>query len=230
MFKKNCFTLCILLLIIPSMILIGGLIFREKYYAWISLCVAVLSVIPLFYCFEQKENSSKELIVISVMIAISVVGRFIFAWLPGFKPVTALTIIAAVYLGKETGFVVGALSAVVSNFYFGQGPWTPFQMFAWGVLGFIAGLITKYLQKNKAILCIYGAFAGILFSATMDIWTALWADGNLNLSRYFSVFLASLPVTIEYAVSNVIFLLLLSKPIGEKLERLKKKYGLFSNA
>ncbi len=225
--KKKVLTICILLLAIPIVIFSGGFLFREKYYAWISLCVALLSCIPLFYCFEQKNNSAKELTVVAVMIALSVAGRFVFAWLPSFKPVTAITVIAAIYIGKEAGFAVGALSAVVSNFYFGQGPWTPFQMFSWGVIGFFAGLLSNPLQKNKIILCIYGVLAGVLFSLTMDIWTVVWADGTLNLSRYTTALLTSLPVTIQYAISNVVFLLFLTKPVGTKLERIKKKYGLF---
>ena len=225
--NKNHVTVLILLLTIPAVVLIGSLIFKEKYYAWISMSVSVLSCLPLFYCFERKDNSSKEMTVLAVMIAISVAGRFIFAWLPGFKPITAITLITAIRLGKEAGFVVGSLSAVVSNFYFGQGPWTPFQMFAWGFIGFIAGLFAKPLKKNKTALCFFGAVAGILYSLTMDIWTTLWADGSFNMSRYIAALVTSLPVTVEYAVSNVIFLLLLSKPIGQKLERIKKKYGLF---
>ncbi|MGN0594561.1 MAG: ECF transporter S component [Hominimerdicola sp.] len=225
--NKNPVTVLILLLTIPAVVLIGSLIFKEKYYAWISMCVAVLSCLPLFYCFERKDSSSKEMTVLAVMIAISVAGRFIFAWLPGFKPITAITLITAIMLGKEAGFVVGSLSAVVSNFYFGQGPWTPFQMFAWGFIGFIAGLLAKPFKKNKIALCIFGAVAGILYSLTMDIWTTLWADGSFNMSRYIAALVTSLPVTVEYAVSNIIFLLLLSKPIGQKLKRIKKKYGLF---
>jgi len=226
--QKNPITVCILLLLIPAVVVLGAVIFKEKYYAWISLCVAVLSCIPLFYSFERRESSSKELTVLAVMIAISAAGRFIFAWLPGFKPITAITVIVAIWLGKEAGFVVGSLSAVVSNFYFGQGPWTPFQMFSWGLLGFIAGLLARPMRKNKIILCFFGALAGVMFSITMDVWTILWSDGTFNLSRYGASVISALPVTVEYAVSNVIFLLLLSKPIGEKLERIKKKYGLFA--
>ncbi len=226
--QKNIITAIILLLAVPAVIAAGALIFKEKYYAWISLCVAVLSCMPLFYCFERKETSSKELIVLAVMIAISAAGRFIFAWLPGFKPVTAITVITAIWLGKEAGFTVGSLSAVVSNFYFGQGPWTPFQMFAWGMLGFISGLLAKPLRKNKLLLCIFGMLAGILYSLTMDIWTTIWADGSFNTARFLACVISAFPVTAEYAVSNVVFLLLLSKPIGEKLERLKIKYGMFS--
>ena len=226
--KKNPLTIIILLLLIPAVVILGAVVSKEKHYAWISLCVALLSCIPLFYSFERKENSSKELTVLAAIIAISSVGRFIFAWLPGFKPITAITIIAAIWLGYEAGFVVGSLSAVISNLYFGQGPWTPFQMLAWGLVGFLAGLLSKPLQKSKILLCVSGLLAGILYSLTMDIWTTIWADGTFNLLRYKAAIISSLPITAEYAVSNAVFLLLLSKPIGEKLERIKKKYGLFA--
>ena len=225
--KKNILTAAIFLIAIPAVIFSGVVFFREKSYAWLSLCIAVFSCVPLFYCFERKESSAKEITVLAVMIAISVAGRFVFAWLPGFKPVTAITVIVALWLGKEAGFVVGSLSAVVSNFYFGQGPWTPFQMFAWGIIGFIAGILANPLKKNKILLCIFGALAGILFSLTMDIWSVIWFDSGFNISRYIATVTASLPSTVEYAVSNIIFLLLLSKPIGENLERIKTKYGLF---
>lgn len=219
----------LLLIAIPAVVIGGAVVFQEKYYAWVSLCVAVLSCVPLFCGFERKGSSSKELAVLAVMAALSAAGRFLFAWLPGFKPVTAITVIAAIWLGKESGFLVGSLSAVVSNFYFGQGPWTPFQMFSWGFIGFVAGLLAKPLRKNKVLLYIYGAVAGVLFSVLMDVWTTLWADGIFNPARYGAAVLSALPVTAAYAVSNVIFLLLLAKPIGEKLERIKKKYGLFRN-
>lgn len=225
--KKNILTAAIFLIAIPAVIFSGVVFFREKSYAWLSLCIAVFSCVPLFWCFERKESSAKEITVLAVMIAISVAGRFVFAWLPGFKPVTAITVIVALWLSKEAGFVVGSLSAVVSNFYFGQGPWTPFQMFAWGLIGFVAGILANPLKKNKILLCVFGALAGILFSLTMDIWSVIWFDSGFNISRYIAIITASLPSTVEYAVSNIIFLLLLSKPIGENLERIKTKYGLF---
>ena len=225
--KKNILTICILLVAIPAIVIAGGILFREKYYAWLSLWVAVLSCVPLFYCFERRKSSSGELVILAVLVSLSAIGRFVFAWLPGFKPVTAITVIAAVWLGKEAGFVVGSLSAIVSNMYFGQGPWTPFQMFAWGIIGFLSGISKKPLQKSKLFLCVYGAFAGILYSALMDVWTAIWTAGSFNIGRYMAAIISSLPVTAEYAVSNIVFLLLLAKPIGDKLERIKKKYGLF---
>lgn len=225
--NKNRITIIILMIVIPVTVLLSAAAFREKYYAFISVLVALLSCIPLFYAFERRENSSRELAVLAVLIALSSLGRFIFAPLPGFKPITAITVIVAVWLGKEAGFVVGSLSAVISNFYFGQGPWTPFQMFAWGFLGFLAGILSNPLKRNKIMLSLYGLLAGVSYSLIMDVWTTLWADGTFNISRYLASVITALPVTAEYAISNVVFLLLLSKPIGEKLERLKNKYGMF---
>lgn len=226
--NKNRITIIILMIVIPVTVLLSAAAFREKYYAFISVLVALLSCIPLFYAFERRENSSRELAVLAVLIALSSLGRFIFAPLPGFKPITAITVIVAVWLGKEAGFVVGSLSAVISNFYFGQGPWTPFQMFAWGFLGFLAGILSNPLKRNKIMLSLYGLLAGVSYSLIMDVWTTLWADGTFNISRYLASVITALPVTAEYAISNVVFLLLLSKPIGEKLERLKNKYGMFA--
>ena len=122
--------------------------------------------------------------------------------------------------------MTGALTAVLSNFYFGQGPWTPFQMFTWGLIGLFAGLLSEPLKKSRIFLCLYGIAAGVLFSMLMDIWTVLWWDGTFQLIRYLAAVASSLPVMAEYAVSNVIFLLILTKPVGEKLERVKTKYGI----
>lgn len=225
--KNTLATYAIMLFLIPTFVLLGVIVFREKYYAWISLCVAIFSCVPLFIVFERRENTSTEITILAVLIAVSVIGRFVFAWLPAFKPITALTVIVGMYLGKEAGFVVGSLSAVVSNFYFGQGPWTPFQMFVWGVIGFFAGLVSKPLRKSRILICIYGLIAGVIYSLCMDVWTTIWADGTLNLTRYLASVAVSVPSMIIYSASNVVFLFLLNKPFGDKLSRIKKKFGLF---
>ncbi|MBO4400063.1 MAG: ECF transporter S component [Lachnospiraceae bacterium] len=224
---KKVFTFLLLAVLIPAVVIGGAIVFRERFYAWIALSVAVLSVIPLLYAFERRESTAKEMMVLAVLIALSVIGRVVFAAIPGFKPVTAVTIIVAVAFGGEAGFTVGSLSAVVSNFYFGQGPWTPFQMFAWGILGLIAGLCRGVLKKHPLLLYAYGALAGIVYSVTMDVWTVLWAEGAFVPKEYAAAVIAALPLTAVYAVSNVVFLLLLAKPVGKKLERIKKKEGLF---
>lgn len=216
----------ILCLLIPAVVLGGALIFRDRQYAYITLCVAVLSCLPFFLHFERSANDVKRLILIAVMVALSVAGRMLFAPLQHFKPVTALVIITAMYFGSEAGFLTGALSAVLSNFYFGQGPWTPFQMFSWGMIGFFSGLLAPLLRRSRIALCIWGGIGGVLYSFLMDIWTVLWADGYFNLPRYFAAIASAVPVTAVYVVSNVLFLLVLAKPIGKLLARMKTKYAL----
>lgn len=216
----------ILLLGIPAVILLGDRVFHDKQYAFISLVIAIAACVPFFMNFERHSQNTHRLVLLSVMIALSVAGRFIFAVVPGFKPVTAIVVITAMYFGGEAGFLTGAMSAFLSNFYFGQGPWTPFQMFSWGLIGLIAGLISGKLKKSKVILVLYGIFAGILFSLLMDVWTVLWYENEFNLKFYLTAVISALPYTAVYAASNVIFLLCLSKPIGQKLSRIKLKYGL----
>ncbi|MCM1544893.1 MAG: ECF transporter S component [Ruminococcus sp.] len=223
---KKCLSYAILCLLIPAVVLGGAIIFEGKQYSWISLCIALLACVPFFLSFEKGRANIKEMILIAVMTALSVVGRVVFAAIPGFKPVTAMVVITAIYFGSEAGFITGALTAVISNFYFGQGPWTPFQMFVWGFIGLIAGLFAKQLRQKKSLLVLFGAVAGVLFSVLMDVWTVIWADGTFNFSRYFAALVSSLTFTIIYAVSNVVFLLVLSAPIGKILDRIKTKYGL----
>ncbi len=209
-------------ILMPVAILLGMFVFDEQKYAFIAVAVAILSVV-LFLCgFDRKKTGTRRLILVAVMIALSVVGRFF----PLFKPVTAFALITGVYLGAEAGFLTGSFSALISNFYFGQGPWTPFQMFAWGILGFFAGTLAKPLKSHKLFLYAYGAFSGLFFSMIMDIWIVLWEMGTFSWEMYLAKMLTALPHTILYAVSNVIFLMLFAKSFGEKLERVKIKYGV----
>ena len=214
--------LLIPLCFIPLTVLLGATVVDERRYGLISLCVAILVVWLFLLGFEKETASSRRTVLVAVLIALSVVGRMI----PLFKPITAITVLSAIYLGAESGFTVGALSALISNFYFGQGPWTPFQMLAWGLIGLFAAWLSRPLRKSHTLLLIYGLLSAILYSALMDVWTVLWASQTITSSIYLAALLTALPHTILYAVSNVIFLALLAKPFGEKLERVKIKYGV----
>ena len=207
--------------LIPAAVVAGALIAGGQWYVYATLVVAVLSTV-LFICgFEKKKTGSRRIVAVCVMVALSVVGRFI----PVIKPVAALTAIAGMYLGPEAGFLCGALSALISNFYFGHGPWTPFQMLAWGLIGLFAGLLCELLKKSRVALYTFGAISGVFFSLVMDVWTVLWT-GAFDASLYLEAIIAAIPHTLIYAASNVIFLVLLAKTMGEKLGRIKIKYGV----
>lgn len=208
--------------LIPCAVILGALIFKEKGYLFISLAVATLALLLLIAGFERREIGTRRTVLVSVMVALCVVGRLI----PLFKPVTAIVVLCAIYLGPQAGFYTGAVAALLSNFLFGQGPWTPFQMLAWGLIGLFAGLMAKPLCKSRVLLLVYGALAGVAFSAVMDVWSVLWASGSLTLAEYAAAMVAALPHTALYAVSNVVFLWIFAKPVGDKLQRIKIKYGI----
>ena len=214
------------LVLIPGVIALGALVFDEKRYAFITVATALLSMVLFYAGIEKRTIGTRRMVIIAVMTALSVIGRFIFSLIPAFKPISAMVIITAVWLGPESGFLTGSLSALISNFYFGQGPWTPFQMFAWGLIGLLAGYLADPLKRSRVWLAIYGAVGGILFSAILDVWTVLWYQDEFSLPLYLAALATALPHTVTYAVSNVIFLLTLGRPFGEKLERVKIKYGI----
>ena len=208
--------------VVPALALSGAVLAERGQYALVISLACAASFLLFAAGFERRKTGARRLVVASVMTALAVAGRFI----PLVKPVAALTIISALYLGGEAGFLTGALTALISNFYFGQGPWTPFQMMAWGLVGLIAGLLAAPLRKSRALLLIYGLLSGVGYSMIMDVWTVLWYGQGFNMSLYLAALVTALPHTALYAASNVIYLALFARPFGEKLERLRVKYGV----
>lgn len=181
--------------------------------------------------FEQKSPQARELVIISVMCAIAVSGRLAFYMVPQFKPITAIIILSGVAFGGEAGFLVGAVSGFVSNFFFSQGPLTPWQMFAFGVIGFFAGLIfgPGKLKKTKISLCIYGCLASILIYGGIMNPASVITYTTPTLGLIISSYALGLPYDIIHGLSTVFFLWLLSEPMLLKLDRIKIKYGLIKN-
>ncbi len=208
--------------LMPALAAAGAYLLKGKHYLLVALGMAVLAMLLFITGFERKTTGTRRLVIVAVMTALCIVGRFI----PLFKPITALTVITAMYLGGEAGFLTGALGALLSNFYFGQGPWTPFQMIAWGMIGLASGWLQSSLQKSRAFLLLWGVGCGVLYSMAMDVWTVLWYDGGFRWELYLTSLIAALPHTALYAVSNFAFLWFLAKPFGEKLERVRTKYGV----
>ena len=214
------------LALIPVLLVLGAVIGNGKYLLFAGYGIAVSAIGAFLLTFEKKETDTLRLVILAVTTALSTAGRVLFAALPAFKPVSALTILAGIWFGGEAGFLVGALSALLSGFYFGMGAWLPFQMLSWGLIGLIAGALHKPLKKSLPLLCIYGAAAGIVYSLMMDVFMAVWKDGGLTGRNLLLYLTASLPTTAVYLVSNIVFLLFLRKPVGNAFERVITKYGM----
>lgn len=226
---KTYFKSIVSLIVIITLAILTIIFFKNENYMIVSVLAAFISCIPFFTSFEKNVNTSREIVIISVMVALSVAGRFIFALIPHFKPVTALVIITGMYFGADAGFMTGSLTALISNMQYGQGPWTVFQVAIWGLIGFASGALNKkgLLQKNRFVLFVFSAICGIIYSLIMDIYTTISTDSTFIVEKYISYVMFSLPVMLEYVISNVVFIALLEKPIGKKLQRIKTKYGLF---
>ena len=191
--------------------------------------LAAVSCIPYYYKYEKKKPQTREHVVLAVMTALTVISRMIFAPVPGFKPVAAMVTICGMPFARESGFLCGSLSAFVSNFFFGQGPWTPFQMIAWGSIGWFSGMLnrTGQMEKRRIRTAVFGILAGIWYSLVMNLWVVIGAGEGLEWIRYGAVFITSLPVTAEYCVSNILFLWILVPGFMKRLNRVKYKYGFF---
>ena len=208
--------------LIPALVAVSALVFEGQRYLIISLGIAVLALLLFMTGFERKNIGSRRMVITAIMTALAVFGRFI----PLFKPITAICVMTAVYLGAEAGFLCGSLSVLISNIFFGQGPWTPFQMLGFGLIGLIAGYLSRVLIKHNGLLLLYGVIAGVAYSFIMDIWTVLWYAGGFEWELYTAAIVSAIPFTLLYAVSNVVFLIILRKPVGNKLNRVKIKYGV----
>jgi energy-coupling factor transport system substrate-specific component len=227
--KRTIVATVIIIVLIPLTIAAGVFVFDDRSYYVTSLIIVILAMLPFAMVFEGRKPQARELVILAVMVAIAVAGRAAFFMLPQFKPVVAIVIICGVSLGAESGFVVGALAGFVSNFLFGQGPWTPWQMFAFGMIGFIAGLLFAKgrLQPKRIPLCIFGALATlIIYGLLVDTSAIAMFTSDLTVQALLSAYVVGLPFNLIHAVATVVFLAILAKPMIEKLARIKIKYGL----
>ena len=219
------------LLLIPLTLFVGVFYLERQQYALVAVLVLVECMLPFFMVFEGRRPQARELVIIAVLCAISVAGRAAFFMLPQFKPVMAMTIISGVALGGESGFLVGALSMLVSNMFFSQGPWTPWQMFCMGIIGFLAGVLFRkgWLRRSRGSLCVFGAFCAIvIYGGIMNPASVLmWANADtLTWKVLLTYYVTGFPMDCIHAAATVFFLWIAAEPMLEKLDRIKLKYGL----
>ncbi len=219
--------LAVFLLLIPLTVFFGLHVLGDRKYMTVSLLALFEGILPFFLLFEARRPQARELVTLGVLCALGVAGRIAFAPLPQVKPIAAVVILSGVALGGEAGFLVGAVTALVSNFYFGQGPWTPYQMFALGLLGFFAGLLFGgRRQPPRAMLCLYGFLSVLLiYGGIMNPAAVLMARSAPTLPMFIAAYAAGLPMDLVHALSTVVFLFFAARPMLARLDRVKEKYG-----
>lgn len=217
--------------LIPLTLYLGTLLPGRMYYITGTL-VIVEVLIPFFLAFESRKPQARELVIIAVLCALAVASRVVFAWAPFIKPTLAIIMIAGIAFGPETGFLVGAVSAFASNFAFGQGPWTPWQMMAYGIGGFLAGLAgkKKWISRQALAMGFFGFFLTVLLvGPLLDTCTIFTTMTTVSLESALLVYGSGIPVNLIHGVCVFLVMLAFSRPLLEKLERVQKKYGLLGD-
>lgn len=227
--KRTVAAMIVSFITIPLTLFIGSYYFANKNYYLFATLILIETMIPFALVFEGRKPQPRELVVIAVMSAICIAGRAAFFMLPNFKPVLGLVIISGVGLGGEAGFLVGAMAMMVSNMMFGQGPWTPWQMFTMGLIGFLAGVLFKkgLLRRTRMSMAVFGAFSAIIiYGGIMNPASALMWTHNIQWKIILSYYVSGFPVDIVHASATFLTLWFAAEPILEKLDRIKQKYGL----
>lgn len=228
--KRTVLASLLILLCIPLTIFAGIFYLDDRHYNMVAMLVLGECMLPFVLVFEGRKPKARELVTIAVLCAIGVAGRSLFFMLPQFKPIIALTIIAGVAFGGEAGFLVGAVTMLVSNVMFSQGPWTPWQMFGMGIIGFLAGVLFRkgWLRRTRTSLAVFGAIAAILiYGGIMNPAAAFMTSSKVpDWNVIMAYYVTGLPMDLLHAFGTVLFLMLAAEPMLEKMERIKVKYGL----
>lgn len=225
--KTTICNLLLLFLLIPGTLFLGTQLSGRWYYLTSTMMIVEI-MIPFFLAFETRRPQARELVTLAVMCALAVASRVVML-IPNFKPMTAIIMITGIALGAQSGFVCGAVGAFASNFFFSQGPWTPWQMMAYGFAGFLAGGLfhKRFPLRNPAALAVWGFFTIVLvIGPLLDSCTVFTVSSRITWKYALAVFTAGFAYNVQHGLACAVTLLLFAKPLLSKLERLKTKYGM----
>lgn len=215
-----------MLVVVPLVLVVCALL-QVEYAALLSIVVAVAALAVFFAGYEISRPALRQIMPVTVLSALAVAGRILFAAIPDVKPVSAICILSGAVFGRRSGFMAGALSALISNFFFGQGPWTPWQMYAWGLVGYLAGILAERgLFKRRGVVLVYGFLSALLYGVVLNAWYVIGFVHPVTPSSVILAFLAAIPFDIAHGIATVVFLLALYIPWHRKLTRIRRKFAL----
>ncbi len=213
----------LLLLVVPA-VLFGCAWFDVEASAALTLLVTIATLVLALLGYERSRAQLRDIVPTATLAAVAAAGRVLFAPLPYVKPVTAITIIAGSTLGRRNGFMVGALAALVSNVFFGQGPWTPWQMYAWGLVGYLSGILP--LERGRVLPYLWGVGSALLYGGILNGWYAIGFVRPLTWQGILVAYGAGVPLDVIHGVSTAGFLVVLWGRLRRAIARVVAKYGL----
>lgn len=225
--KSTIATLLVFFILIPVTLYLGLKLPGRGYYLTCTLIILEM-LLPFFWVFEGRRPQARELVVIAVMCAIAIVSRVAIP-IPHFKPTFAIIMLAGIAFGPEAGFMIGAITAFGSNFFAGQGAFTPWQMMAYGAGGLLAGFLAQkgWLSKKPVWLAVFGFFASVFWvGLLLDVCSVFLMPIGYTWEAVAAVFVSGFPANLMQGSCSVIVMLLFSRPLLEKLDRIKLKYNM----
>ena len=228
--RSRILLLVMVLVVVPATLYVSVKLPGRSYYL-MSALVAVEILIPFFAAYEKRKPQPRELVTVAVLSALAVIARVAIP-IPNFKPTFAVIMLAGIAFGPETGFIVGALGALGSDFFYGQGPFTPWQMMAYGVAGVLAGVaFTKgRLPRKNWLMGLFSCLAPvIILGPLLDTSTVFLTLTKITWKGALALYISGLWVNLTHGTANFVFLLLFGNVLLEKLERVKNRYGMMES-
>lgn len=207
---------------------------QQSYYLG-SVLVILFLMAPVVVGYETSRPSARDVALLAVLCALAVASRAAFFWLPYFKPMAAVVMVTGIALGPRSGFLAGALAVLVSNFLFGQGPWTPWQMLAFGLAGFaFGGLATlgivpkeRLAVKSRVALAAGGAlFVMLVLGPVLDTSSVFLFLSQMTPEGVLAIYAAGLPVNAVHALATALTLFFIANPVLNRVGRLRRKFGV----
>ena len=226
--KKSSFAMLVTcFLVIPLTLILGTKLSGRAYYVTSTLVILEI-LIPFLLAFEGRKPQARELVVIAVLCALAVASRAAIP-IPNFKPTYAVIMLSGIAFGPEAGFLVGAVTAFASNFFYGQGAYTPWQMFAYGAGGMLAGFVfrKKWLPREPLAMGIFGYLVVLVFiGPILDTCSVFQTLPEISLKSAWPLYISGFPVNLSQGACTFLTMLLFGRPLLEKLDRVKTQYGM----
>ena len=228
--KSRIATLLIFLLVIPVTLYFGLRLTGRAYYLTSTLVIIEI-IIPFLLAFESRRPQARELVVIAVLSALAVAARVAIP-IPNFKAIFAIIMLSGIAFGPEAGFLVGAVSAFASNFFYGQGAYTPWQMFAYGAGGMLAGFLFAKgrLPRKPAVMGVFGFLTTLLLvGPLLDTCSVFLELSVINVRTAWPRYVSGFWVSLSQGVCTFLTMVIFGNPLLEKLDRVKVQYGMMED-
>src|SRR4051794_4490077 len=198
--------------------------------SWVLASMLILgaALAAGFAWYERTHPTTRVIALVATLAALAALGRIAFAALPNVKPTTDIVLIAGYVLGGAPGFVVGAVAAFASNLFFGQGPWTPWQMVAWGAVGVFGALLAKVTGRrlSRVPLAFACAAAGLGYGAIMNLYDWVTYSGDHTWAKLVAAFATSFSFDLAHAVGNFVFCLAFGPALIHALARYRTRFEI----